>query len=91
MPLIAIIGAHDVFRNFWIFTLTKISTNVTVLTLSLCYPRGNDIMRIVYCPVEDINISDIFYKIPKFLRTPWALIITTNGLSFLMAEPLGRL
>ena len=35
--------------------------------------------------VGDIKISDIFYKIQKFLRTEWAPIITTNGIKFLMA------
>ena len=35
-----------------------------------------------WCPAEYINISDIFYKIQKFIRTPWAIIITTNGLNF---------
>ena len=38
--------------------------------------------------VGDIKISDIFYKIQKFLRTSWAPIITTNGINFLMAGPL---
>ena len=40
------------------------------------------------CPVKDINISDIFYKIQKFLAASWASIITTNGINFLMAGPL---
>ena len=39
-------------------------------------------------PVEDINISDIFYQIQNFLRASWASIITTNGINFLMAGPL---
>ena len=39
--------------------------------------------------VGDFKISDIFYKIQKFLRTSWAPVITTNGISFLMAGPLG--
>ena len=38
--------------------------------------------------VGDIKISDIFYKIQKFLRTSWAPIITTIGINFLMAGPL---
>ena len=33
----------------------------------------------------DIKISDIFYKIQKFLQTEWAPIITTKGINFLMA------
>ena len=37
--------------------------------------------------VGDNKISDIFYQIQKFLRTSWAPIITTNGISFLMAKP----
>ena len=37
--------------------------------------------------VEDIKISDAFYKIHKFLRTSWAPIITNNGINFLMARP----
>jgi hypothetical protein len=40
--------------------------------------------------VGDIKISDIFYKIKKFLRTSWAPIITTNGINFLMAGPLSN-
>ena len=40
------------------------------------------------CPVKDINISDIFYQIQKFLRASWASIITTNGINFLMTGPL---
>ena len=35
-----------------------------------------------------IKISDIFYKIQKFLRMSGAPIITTNGINFLMAGPL---
>ena len=35
--------------------------------------------------VEDIRISDIFYKIHKFLRTSWASIITTTPINFLIA------
>ena len=38
--------------------------------------------------VGDIKISDISYKIQKFLRTSWAPIITINGINFLMAWPL---
>ena len=38
--------------------------------------------------VGDIKISDIFYKIQKFLRPSCAPIITTNGINFLMAGPL---
>ena len=38
--------------------------------------------------VGDIKISEIFYKIQKFLRTSWAPMITTNGVNFLMAGPL---
>jgi hypothetical protein len=38
--------------------------------------------------VRDNKISDIFYKIQKFLRTSWAPIITTNGINFLIARPL---
>ena len=36
-------------------------------------------------PVKDIKISDIFYKIQKFLRISWTPIITTNGINFLMS------
>ena len=39
--------------------------------------------------VGEIKISEIFYKIQKFLRTSWAPIITTNGINFLMARPFG--
>ena len=38
--------------------------------------------------VGDIKISDIFYKIQKFLRTAWAPIITTNGINFLNGRAL---
>ena len=38
--------------------------------------------------VGDNKISDVFYKIQKFLRTSWAPIITTNGINFLMAGPV---
>ena len=38
--------------------------------------------------VRDIKISDIFYKIQKFLKTSCAPIITTNGIKFLMTGPL---
>ena len=38
--------------------------------------------------VGDNKISDVFYKIQKFLRTSWAPIITTNGINFLMVMPL---
>ena len=37
--------------------------------------------------VGDIKISDILYKIQKFIRSSWAPIITTNGINFLMAGP----
>ena len=36
-----------------------------------------------------MKISDIFYKIQKFLRISWTPIITTNGINFLMAGALG--
>ena len=39
-------------------------------------------------PVLDIENSDIFLKIQKFLRMSWAPIIKTNGINFLMAGPL---
>ena len=39
------------------------------------------------CPVKDINISDIFYRIQKFLTASWDSIITTNVINFLMAGP----
>ena len=39
-------------------------------------------MKFCWGLIEDINISDLFYKIQKFLRPPWALIITTNGINF---------
>jgi hypothetical protein len=42
----------------------------------------------LWFPVKDINISDIFYQIQKFLRASWASIITTNDINFLMARPL---
>ena len=45
---------------------------------------------ILWCPVKDINISDIFYQIQKFLRASWDLIITTNGIHFLMAGPFSK-
>ena len=40
--------------------------------------------------VGDIKISDIFYKIQKFVTTSWAPKITTNGINFLMAWPFGK-
>ena len=45
----------------------------------------------LWYPVKDINISDIFYQIQKFLRASWASIITTNGTNFLMAGPFQTL
>ena len=44
----------------------------------------------LWFPVEDINISDIFYQIQKFLGASWASIITTNGINFLMAGPFKK-
>ena len=41
--------------------------------------------------VGDFKISDIFYKIQKFLWTSLAIIITTNGINYLMAGPFGNL
>ena len=41
--------------------------------------------------VGDIKISDIFYKVQKLLRMPWAPIITTNGMNFLMAGPFRKI
>ena len=42
--------------------------------------------NIFWFQVRDIKISDIFYKIPKFLRMSWAPIITTNGINFFMVK-----
>ena len=39
-------------------------------------------MIYVCCPVKDINISDVFNKIQKFLKLSLASIITTNGIGF---------
>ena len=47
--------------------------------------------RTSFCFGFKSEISDIFYKIQKFLRTSWAQIITTNGINFLMAGPLYKL
>ena len=44
-------------------------------------------LTFLWYPVEDINISDIFYQIQNFLRATWASIITTHGINFLMAGP----
>ena len=44
--------------------------------------------RFFWFPVEDINISDIIYKIQKFLGTQWASIITTSPINLLIAGPL---
>ena len=45
-------------------------------------------MKFFSCPVLDINISDIFIKIQKFLRASSASIIKTNGINMLIAGPL---
>ena len=37
--------------------------------------------QFLWCPVEDINILNIFHQIQKFLRASCALIITTNGIN----------
>ena len=43
----------------------------------------------IFCmAVKRIKISDIFYKIQKFLKTLLASIIATNGINFLIAGPL---
>ena len=49
---------------------------------------ANKAHNFFWFPVWDIEISDIFYKIQKFIRISWAPIITTNGIHFLMAGPL---
>ena len=36
--------------------------------------------------VGDIKITDIFYKIQKFLKTSFAPIFTTKGINILMEE-----
>ena len=48
-------------------------------------------IRLFWVQVRNIKISDIFYKIQKFLRMSWAPIIPTNGINFLMAGLLYKL
>ena len=37
-------------------------------------------LTLFWFPVKDIKIPDIFYKIKKFLRTPWASVIAHKDL-----------
>ena len=43
--------------------------------------------NLFWFPVKEIKISDIFYKIQKFLGISWTPIIITSGTNFLMAGP----
>ena len=66
--------------NVWnIFKKKKLDNNQTLTKKESTF---------LWCPVEDINISDIFYQIQKFRRASWASIIRTNDINFLMAGPL---
>ena len=42
--------------------------------------------HVFWFPVKDIKISDIFYKIQKFLKISWATIIMTYGIHFFWVE-----
>ena len=52
--------------------------------------RENKALTFFCMAVKRIKISDIFYKIQKFLKTLLASIIATNGINFLKAGPLGN-
>ena len=47
----------------------------------------NKAQHIFWFPVEDIKISDMFYKIQNFLGTPWASIITIYLIKLLSTGP----
>ena len=64
--------------NVWNIFQEKLENNQTLTKKAL---------KCLWYPVEDINISDVFYQIQNFLRASWASIITTNGINFLMARP----
>ena len=48
----------------------------------------NKAQYFVWFQAGDAKISDIFQKIQKFQKRLWALVITANGINFLIARPL---